>query len=76
MIKFLVALPTSILLLTSAHAADKVRISMTAFAGKFMKFPLAQKRGFLKEEGVEDVPYSEIAELSILREAQRELAIK
>ena len=38
---------------TSAHAADKIRISMTGFAGQFMTFPLAQKRGFLKEEGFE-----------------------
>ncbi|HWH79059.1 MAG TPA: ABC transporter substrate-binding protein, partial [Candidatus Binatus sp.] len=38
---------------TSADAADKIRISMTGFAGQFMTFPLAQKRGFLKEEGVE-----------------------
>lgn len=36
-----------------AYAADKVRISMTGFAGQFMTFPLAQKRGFLKEEGIE-----------------------
>src|SRR6185503_10468592 len=35
------------------HAADKIRISMTGFAGQFMTFPLAQKRGFLKEEGIE-----------------------
>jgi ABC-type nitrate/sulfonate/bicarbonate transport system substrate-binding protein len=35
------------------HAADKVRMSMTGFAGQFMTFPLAQKRGFLKEEGIE-----------------------
>lgn len=53
MIKFLVALVTSIVLLASAHAADKVRMSMTGFAGQFMTFPLAQKRGFLKEEGIE-----------------------
>ena len=37
----------------SVHAADKIRISMTGFAGQFMTFPLAQKRGFLKEEGIE-----------------------
>jgi ABC-type nitrate/sulfonate/bicarbonate transport system substrate-binding protein len=42
-----------ILFETSASAADKIRISMTGFAGQFMTFPLAQKRGFLKEEGVE-----------------------
>ena len=35
------------------HAADKVRISMTGFAGQFMTFPLAHRRGFLKEEGIE-----------------------
>ncbi|HTN69722.1 MAG TPA: ABC transporter substrate-binding protein, partial [Methylomirabilota bacterium] len=29
------------------------RISMTGFAGQFMTFPLAQKGGFLKEEGFE-----------------------
>jgi len=53
MIKFWVALLTCILLLASSHAADKIRISMTGFAGQFMTFPLAQKRGFLKEEGFE-----------------------
>jgi NitT/TauT family transport system substrate-binding protein len=38
---------------TSALSADKIRISMTGFAGQFVTFPLAQKRGFLKEEGIE-----------------------
>jgi NitT/TauT family transport system substrate-binding protein len=38
---------------SSSHAADKIRISMTGFAGQFMTFPLAQKRGFLKEEGID-----------------------
>jgi len=41
------------LLQASVHAADKIRISMTGFAGQFMTFPLAQKRGLLKEEGIE-----------------------
>ena len=36
-----------------AYGADKMRIYMTGFAGQFMTFPLAQKRGFLKEEGIE-----------------------
>jgi hypothetical protein len=42
----------SIIIYAHAHsyAADKVRISMTGFAGQFMTFPLAQKRGFLKRE--------------------------
>ena len=42
-----------LVLQTSAEAAEKIRISMTGFAGQFMTFPLAQKRGFLKEEGIE-----------------------
>ena len=36
----------------SAHAADKIRIAMPADADHFT-LPLAQKRGFLKEEGIE-----------------------
>ena len=52
-IKILGALVIVLLLFNSADAADKVRISMTGFAGQFMTFPLAQKRGFLKEEGIE-----------------------
>lgn len=36
----------------SVHAADKIRIAMPADAGHFT-IPLAQKRGFLKEEGIE-----------------------
>jgi NitT/TauT family transport system substrate-binding protein len=47
------ALLTVFLVHASADAADKIRISMTGFAGQFMTFPLAQKRGFLKEEGIE-----------------------
>lgn len=49
--KLFVTLLTMIVFQTSAGAADKIRISMTGFAGQFMTFPLAQKRGFLKEEG-------------------------
>ena len=37
---------------TRVHAADKIRIAMPADAGHFT-LPLAQKRGFLKEEGIE-----------------------
>src|SRR6266542_2047677 len=36
----------------SAHAADKIRIGLPPDAGHFT-FPLAQKRGFLKDEGFE-----------------------
>jgi ABC-type nitrate/sulfonate/bicarbonate transport system substrate-binding protein len=41
------------LLHASAHSADKVRITVSGLSGQFMTFPLAQKRGFLKEEGIE-----------------------
>jgi NitT/TauT family transport system substrate-binding protein len=40
------------LLHASVHAADKIRIALPADAGHFT-FPLAQKRGFLKDEGIE-----------------------
>jgi NitT/TauT family transport system substrate-binding protein len=36
-----------------AEAADKVRISIGNLSGQFMTMALAQKRGFLKEEGIE-----------------------
>ena len=36
-----------------ADAADKVRISISNLSGQFMTYPLAHRRGFLKEEGIE-----------------------
>ncbi len=51
--KCLVALLTVFLPYTSVNAADKVRISISNLSGQFMTFPLAHKRGFLKEEGIE-----------------------
>jgi len=62
MINIIVALLLVGILQTSLHAADKIRISMTGFAGQFMTFPLAHKRGFLKEEGFE----AEIIRISAL----------
>ena len=53
MSQIFLALLTVFFVHPSVHAADKIRISMTGFAGQFMTFPLAQKRGFLKEEGIE-----------------------
>jgi len=47
------ALIVIFVLYAPARAADRIRISMTGFAGQFMTLPLAQKRGFLKEEGIE-----------------------
>src|SRR5205807_5237296 len=51
--RILSALLAALLLLRSAHAADKVRISIANLSGQFLTFPLAHKRGFLKEEGIE-----------------------
>jgi len=53
MMKLIATLVITVLFHASAWAVDKVRISMTGFAGQFMTFPLAQRRGFLKEEGIE-----------------------
>ena len=49
---------TSILLIglllhTSVHAVDKIRISIPNLSGQFMTMSLAQKRGFLREEGID-----------------------
>jgi len=51
--KILVALLTVFLFHGSVDAADKIRISISNLSGQFMTFPLAHKRGFLKEEGIE-----------------------
>jgi ABC-type nitrate/sulfonate/bicarbonate transport system substrate-binding protein len=45
-------LVSGFLLQPSARAADKIRIGLPGDAGHFT-FPLAQKRGFLREEGFE-----------------------
>ncbi|HEY3169032.1 MAG TPA: ABC transporter substrate-binding protein [Candidatus Binatia bacterium] len=51
--KTLGALLIIFLLVSSVHAADKIRISIANLSGQFMTFSLAHKRGFLKEEGIE-----------------------
>ena len=38
---------------TSVHAADKIRVGYPAPVGNFLTLPLAQKRGFFKEEGLD-----------------------
>ena len=53
MFRFVLAFAIFAFLHGVVHGADKIRLSMTGFAGQFMTFPLAQKRGFLKEEGFE-----------------------
>ena len=49
----IVALLSTFRLYAPANAADKVRISIGNLSGQFMTMSLAQKRGFLKEEGIE-----------------------
>ena len=51
--RLLAVLLASFFLQASAHGADKIRIAIPTLAAHFMTFPLAQKRGFLKEEGLE-----------------------
>ena len=41
------------LLCASVQPADKIRIVIPGLSGQFMTFPLAHKRGFLKEEGID-----------------------
>ena len=47
--RLVVILMISTMFAVPIQAADKIPISMTGFAGQFMTYPLAQKRGFLKE---------------------------
>src|SRR4029453_5849610 len=47
------ALFTFLVLLGSVHAADKIRVGYPAPAGNFLTLPLAQKKGFFKEEGLD-----------------------
>ena len=49
----LTASVTFLLLCTSVQGADKIRISVPFLIGQFMTFPLAHRRGFLKEEGID-----------------------
>jgi NitT/TauT family transport system substrate-binding protein len=53
MINTFLVLLTTLFLVISADAADKVRISISNLSGQFMTFPLAHRRGFLKEEEIE-----------------------
>jgi ABC-type nitrate/sulfonate/bicarbonate transport system substrate-binding protein len=42
-----------VFLQTSLHAADKIRIGIPDFTAQFGSLPLAQKRGFFQEEGLQ-----------------------
>ena len=51
--KVFVALLTIFLLHVSLHAAEKIRVATPDVGGQFLTLPLAQKKGFIKEEGLE-----------------------
>ena len=51
MAKSFVVVLTIFILQTSVQAADKIRISIPGMGSVFMTFPMAYRKGFLKEEG-------------------------
>ncbi|HEY6364409.1 MAG TPA: ABC transporter substrate-binding protein [Candidatus Binatia bacterium] len=51
MTQIFVVLVTILVFHASVHAVDKIRIGISGLGSQFITFPLAQKRGFLKEEG-------------------------
>ena len=53
MLKTSAVLLTILVLHCSVDAADKIRIGVPQLAVQFITLPLAEKRGFLKEEGLE-----------------------
>ena len=53
MYKIATILLTIFVLQAGADAADKIRIAIPTLGSHFMTYPLAQKKGFLKEEGLE-----------------------
>src|SRR5437667_244898 len=53
MVQLLVALLSIFVLHTSVDAADKIRIGIPDFTAQFGSLSLAQKRGFLQEEGLQ-----------------------
>jgi NitT/TauT family transport system substrate-binding protein len=53
MSKLLAGFLSLVLFHASANAADRIRIGIPNIGAQFMTFPLAQKKGFLNEEGLE-----------------------
>ena len=51
--KILGALVVLIIFQPSGHAADRIRIGYPSTVGHFITLPLAQNKGFLKEEGID-----------------------
>src|ERR1700752_1508273 len=51
--KILLALVITLFLRPSVDAAEKIRIGFPDLAAQFVPLPLAQKRGFFEEEGLQ-----------------------
>ena len=49
----LLFLLSGFLLQSSVHAEDKIRIGFPAVAANYISLPLAQKKGFFREEGLQ-----------------------
>ena len=78
------ALFAVLVLHVSAHAADKIKIGVPELNAQFVPLALAEKRGFFREDGLQaevirverEISLSEVADLSLLNEVQKELGIK
>ena len=64
--KFFAVLLTICFFQASADAADKIRIAFGTGAGSVL-FPLAHKKGFLKDEGID----AEVIQLGAILRSQR-----
>jgi NitT/TauT family transport system substrate-binding protein len=53
MMRIILALLTILLLYNSTQAADKIRIGVPEFNAQFLPLAVAEKRGFLKEDGLQ-----------------------
>src|SRR5262252_10302961 len=51
--KILLALLSTCILHASAHAADKIKIGVPELNAQYLPFHLAEKKGFLREEGLQ-----------------------
>ena len=53
MIRILGALLSIFVLHTTVRAADRIRVGFPELAAQFIPLPLAEKKGFFQEEGVQ-----------------------
>src|SRR5262245_38023407 len=51
--KIFLALLSIYIFYASAHAADKIKIGVSELKAKFLSFHLAERKGFLREEGLQ-----------------------